>query len=581
MDSTTHILMANQNNAGYVPVISAASVAGADTQVQYNNSGAFGASADFTWTNSTHVLALGNAGGGIAVSSTSVTAVAAASGGMSAKILGTTQTLRFTEDTAGNAGLSTAGNTRFYMDSTTHIMMVSQDGAAYVPLVASASVAGSNKQLQYNNSGSFGGAVGLEWDNGTTTLTFGSSALLNVLGTSTAVIQAAAGGVTAKKLIATTYIDFAEDTAANAGAGAAGHTKIYMDSTTHIAMISQNGAAYIPLINASGTVAGSNTHVQYNNSGVFGASSDLTWNNTSHVLEMHNVGGTILSDSTSAFSFSSPAGGVNAKWLYANDSLFFVEEPAPSLSLVGQSRIYMDSTSHTLKASLNGGAYVSLINSGGTPAGSDTWVQFNDGGSFGAVSSFYFTKASSLLVAGAYVSNTGGTGINFRNAGSSFSVDGNGQLVATNLFIGANQLIDSAGNIIAPSGATIKATATGASIGFLLANSNFLVSGNGNVGMAGNVGIGGVLDVTGVYKQNGTGTRTVINSSGAFVGPGVNVGPVGGVGGRAFNPYDSGGTLFNGQDILIGFNQFTFKLTYNGSDISNLKFVGGIAVAAS
>lgn len=42
----------------------AAGVAGADTQIQYNNAGSFGASGDFTWTNASRILELGGTTGG-------------------------------------------------------------------------------------------------------------------------------------------------------------------------------------------------------------------------------------------------------------------------------------------------------------------------------------------------------------------------------------------------------------------------------------------------------------------------------------------------------------------------------------
>lgn len=72
----------------------------------------------------------------------------------------------------------------------------------------------------------------------------------------------------------------------------------------------------------------------------------------------------------------------------------------------------------------------------------------------------------------------------------------------------------------------------------------------------------------------------VINSSGAFVGTGgVNCGRFAGIAGRAFNPYDAGGTLFTGQDWTIGFNPATSKLTVNGVDVNTLKFVGGSLVS--
>ena len=49
------------------------------------------------------------------------------------------------------------------------------------------------------------------------------------------------------------------------------------------------------------------------------------------------------------------------------DSSVWVEQSAPSVSASGESKVYMDSTSKTLKVSQNGGAFVDLVNGGGAP----------------------------------------------------------------------------------------------------------------------------------------------------------------------------------------------------------------------
>jgi hypothetical protein len=42
------------------------------------------------------------------------------------------------------------------------------------------------------------------------------------------------------------------------------------------------------------------------------------------------------------------SGGITAKWLIADDSVFWIEESAPALSGAGQARVYADFPSHTL-----------------------------------------------------------------------------------------------------------------------------------------------------------------------------------------------------------------------------------------
>lgn len=71
---------------------------------------------------------------------------------------------------------------------------------------------------------------------------------------------------------------------------------------------------------------------------------------------------------------------------------------APSVSPSGTARLYMDSTSNTLKISLNGGAF-STVGGGGssTPGGFDRYVQFNDGGVLNGTNKLIFTKTQGLL----------------------------------------------------------------------------------------------------------------------------------------------------------------------------------------
>jgi len=51
---------------------------------------------------------------------------------------------------------------------------------------------------------------------------------------------------------------------------------------------------------------------------------------------------------------------------------------------------------------------------GGTPGGSNTFVQFNDGGTFGGNGQFVYNKVTNIVTAGAFAGNTNGTGQNFQ-----------------------------------------------------------------------------------------------------------------------------------------------------------------------
>lgn len=140
------------------------------------------------------------------------------------------------------------------------------------------------------------------------------------------------------------------------------------------------------VLNPTGVTSpgGSSTNIQYNNGGNFGGSSDLTWDNTNKILL---VGGTdaaihiAASGSAPATSPSAGFGGLSYK--------------------TGSEYWYYNGTSWSS---------VDLSTTGSTAAGSDKYVQYNDGGtSFGADANFTWDKTSKILtITGA----TGTAGIN-------------------------------------------------------------------------------------------------------------------------------------------------------------------------
>lgn len=56
--SNGQILTYNSSSGTWVNTTSSSTVAGSNTQIQFNNSGTFGASSDFTWNNSTKLLSV-------------------------------------------------------------------------------------------------------------------------------------------------------------------------------------------------------------------------------------------------------------------------------------------------------------------------------------------------------------------------------------------------------------------------------------------------------------------------------------------------------------------------------------------
>lgn len=194
-------------------------------------------------------------------------------------VIAATTSLAFTETAAPS--VSTAGTALLYADSTSHTLKISQNTAAFVDVVTLP--AGANTQVQYNAGGTpnvFGASSNLTF--ASNILTSGNGAgtgfagpLFNATaGSSNLEFQGSNFSVTGQGIVATNgWVDFGERAAPSA---VAGHSLLYADSGTHKLYLSNNGGAFIAI--TSGTPAGSDTWVQFNNSGAFGASTGLTWN---------------------------------------------------------------------------------------------------------------------------------------------------------------------------------------------------------------------------------------------------------------------------------------------------------------
>jgi hypothetical protein len=147
------------------------------------------------------------------------------------------------------------------------------------------------------------------------------------------------------------------------------------------------------LTGITATPTGSNTELQFNNAGSLGASSKLTWNGT--LLSTENLAVTNSSgDEGGEILLSKPVSnttiagtGVTVD-IYQNKIRFFEQG--------GTARgAYIDITAA-------GAGVASNLLAGGsatTPGGSNTYVQFNDSGSFGGVADLTFNKATNTLSA--------------------------------------------------------------------------------------------------------------------------------------------------------------------------------------
>jgi hypothetical protein len=220
--------------------------------------------------------------------------------------------------------------------------------------------------------------------------------------------------------------------------------------------------------------SGSNTQVQYNNSGNFGSSANFTFDGTN--LQIGSQGDLRLADSDSSnyIAFQAPA-------TVSNNNIYTLPSAVGSANQVLQIASVAGNDATLQWATVSGG--------GGTPGGSDTQVQFNDGGSFGGDSGLTYNKTTDTLtisgdlaVNGADITTTStGTATVFNTTATTVNAFGAATLLAIGSTTTATQTIN-IGN-----GATVSGSSKTITIG-----------GNGSVGSTTGVTIGSgqTLDTT-------------------------------------------------------------------------------------
>ena len=227
----------------------------------------------------------------------------------------------------------------------------------------SAAVAGSDTQVQYNLGGTSFGADG----NFTWSYTTPTQVLTIMGGTATGTCNTSGTAVT--WVSGNTFV-----------AGMAGQS-IKIGSTVYT-VSTYNSSTSLTLTSSAGTNTGATFHAAIAYGGIVVTDNNLTDGLPAHSVYVQSDGGFVTSNANSN-AIQAPNGGVSSKWGTVTDSIFWIQETAPALSGSGQTRMYMDSGTHLLMASQNGGAYEPVITSGSV-AGSDTQIQYNKSSAFGA-----------------------------------------------------------------------------------------------------------------------------------------------------------------------------------------------------
>lgn len=197
-------------------------------------------------------------------------------------------TLRVYGSSSGYVGLqgaAAAGSTTYTLpatDGTAGYALVTNGSGTLSWSTVGGTPGGSTTQVQYNNAGVFAGSANMTF-NGTTLTVAGLAGPLN--GTVGATTQNT-GYFTTLRMYGSSsgYVGFQ-------GAAAAGSTTYTLpaaDGTNGYALVT-NGTGTLSWAAVGGTPGGSNTQVQFNNSGAFGGVSGFTYDSATSTLTAPNV----------------------------------------------------------------------------------------------------------------------------------------------------------------------------------------------------------------------------------------------------------------------------------------------------
>jgi hypothetical protein len=283
-------------------------------------------------------------------------------------------------------------------------------------------------------------------------------------------------------------------------------------STDSVLIETIAGQLYKLPVPPGGTPGGSNTDVQFNNSGAFGGSSSLTWNGSTLSTSGLNLSGSVTLTATNTYSIGtltdelsqvytqniSANGGLALSAGSTNNiTLAFNGTPEAVLSHTGQLQLnsygvgtFTGTTAYYLAVTSAGQLIESSGSGGGSPGGSNTDVQFNNSGAFGGAARM--TWNGSVFTATA-ITSTGDATINGVDAGL-----GKGALAHNTVFgVGV-----------------FNATPTGDYNTFFGYDAGY-----GNTSGTGNIGIGPLVlssNATGTYNV-GIGYQAARNVTGSFI----------------------------------------------------------------
>jgi hypothetical protein len=341
-----------QTNGSGVTTWAAATTgaAGNDTEVQYNNSGAFAGDSGFTYNSSTNFISLGVA--------------SSASGGVIFKNATNANTITMNAGTTSASWVFTLPTT----DGNSGEFLQTNGSGVTTWATVTATPAGADTQVQYNNAGAFGAESAFTYDQTTNTLGLG------VASTSYGILL------------------FRNDTNADTVSIQAGVTTgsytltLPVDDGTNNYVLKTNGSGVTSWVDvATVLVVGTDTQVIFNDTGVLAGDAGFLFNKTTDALTLG-----VASSTTGSIIFKNATN-------------------ANTLTLL--SGVTGTSYSLTLPTTAGTNNYVLTTNGSGvttwtnattlvTPAGANTNIQYNNSGAFGAEAAFSYNAGTNKFILG-------------------------------------------------------------------------------------------------------------------------------------------------------------------------------------
>ena len=362
-----------------------------------------------------------------------------------------------------------------------------------------------------------------------------------------------------------------------------------------------NGAAWTSSGGGgSGTPGGSTTQVQFNDAGSFLGSSSFTFNKNTNVL---TVAGNVLAGNLTVTSAGGQVQGYHTGAIGANVANTGVFTSLNTTTFTATSTVNLGSNANVTITGGSSGNFLRTDGSGGlswatpsagvgTPGGSNTYIQFNDAGSFGGVASFAINKITGNVTVG----NIAATGVGSQIVGYfNGAIGANAANTGAFTTVTTTSTITAQGTIAAPtvnaatignSGALITGTLQTASqtnitaVGTL---TSLAVSGNVTVGNISTTSMGGqhIGYHTGAIGANAANTgafttlttTSTITSQGTVAAPTVNAATIGNSGALIT------GTLQTASQTNITTVGTLASLTVSGATslgaVSNITITGG------